>query len=245
MPYNLIIGASSAIAQAFIQQQLIQGQSVVAISRNQAPFQHNHLEWLVWNSQENEQEREIKELVDLLLNSDRPVCRIGIFLGLLHGETIQPEKRLEECRLSNLQQVFQINIFWPLLWLSQLIRLLQRPVQRKLKRVEVVVLGARVGSIADNRAGGWYSYRASKAALNMACQTASIELARRAKNAKLICFHPGTTDSQLSKPFQARVTASKLFSPEFVAQRLLSVMEQAPLDGQLSYLDWNNKPIDW
>ena len=93
--------------------------------------------------------------------------------------------------------------------------------------------------------GGWHSYRASKSALNMVLQNMAIEYARRAKNVKLIAFHPGTTDTALSKPFQAAVPSGKLFSPAFVAARLAQLMDNAELDGQLSYIDWDGQPIPW
>ena len=107
-----------------------------------------------------------------------------------------------------------------------------------------------MGSIGDNRLGGWYAYRSSKAALNMLLQNMAIEYARRVKNVKLIAFHPGTTDTALSKPFQATVPEGKLFTPEFVAERLLDIMngtavDPEMMDGQLAYLDWDNKQIPW
>jgi hypothetical protein len=79
----------------------------------------------------------------------------------------------------------------------------------------------------------------------MLLKTAAVELARRAPGSKLIAFHPGTTDTPLSQPFQARVPSDKLFSADFVARRLLNTMNQARADGTLAYLDWDNKPIDW
>ena len=108
-----------------------------------------------------------------------------------------------------------------------------------------MLFSARVGSISDNRLGGWYSYRASKAALNMMIKTAAIELARRAKNIKLIAFHPGTTDTPLSKPFQKNVPENKLFSAEFVAKQLLDIVENTPIDQSPSYLDWQGETINW
>jgi NAD(P)-dependent dehydrogenase (short-subunit alcohol dehydrogenase family) len=109
----------------------------------------------------------------------------------------------------------------------------------------ITVFSARIGSIGDNRSGGWYSYRASKAALNMLLKTAAIEYSRRAKNVKLIAFHPGTTDTALSKPFQRSVKSENLFSTEFVADHLVEIMKHQAIDGELSYIDWENKAIVW
>ena len=106
-------------------------------------------------------------------------------------------------------------------------------------------MSARVGSISDNRLGGWYSYRASKCALNMLLKTSAIELNRKHKNVKLISFHPGTTDTKLSRPFQSSVSRDKLFTPDFVATKLMDLMRKTDVDGELAYLDWAGAPIDW
>ena len=111
--------------------------------------------------------------------------------------------------------------------------------------MKIIVFSARVGSISENRLGGWYSYRASKAALNMMIKTDAIELARRNKNIKLIAFHPGTTDTPLSKPFQNNVPANKLFTCEFVAKQLLSIVDECELDQSASFLDWQGESINW
>jgi NAD(P)-dependent dehydrogenase (short-subunit alcohol dehydrogenase family) len=118
-------------------------------------------------------------------------------------------------------------------------------LMRSSTQPRVAVLTARVGSLSDNELGGWYSYRASKAALNMMLKCAAIEVRRINKNAKLIAYHPGTVDSPLSKPFQRSVPEGKLFSPEFSAEQLDNLMTSAVPDGRLSYLDWAGQAIDW
>jgi NAD(P)-dependent dehydrogenase (short-subunit alcohol dehydrogenase family) len=160
--------------------------------------------------------------------------------GILHSETLWPEKRLEDISAEALQSVFQANTVVPVLWLKLLHRLL-----KSKQRCVVAALSARVGSIGDNHLAGWNAYRTSKAALNMMLRTLAIEYGRRVKNVKIISFHPGTTDTALSKPFQASVPSDKLFTPEFVAERLCGIMDEAEIDGQLSYLDWDNKSIPW
>lgn len=109
----------------------------------------------------------------------------------------------------------------------------------------ISVFSARIGSIDDNRSDGWYGYRASKAALNMLLKTAAIEFARRAANVKLIAFHPGTTDKPLSKPFQRSVKKENLFTPEFVAEHLVDIMNTQLVDGECSFIDRENKTIAW
>ncbi|MDB4261175.1 SDR family NAD(P)-dependent oxidoreductase, partial [Porticoccaceae bacterium] len=113
--------------------------------------------------------------------------------GILHSDTLWPEKRLEDINAESLQTVFQANTVVPVLWLKLLHRLL-----KSKQRCVVAALSARVGSIGDNQLGGWYAYRSSKAALNMMLRTLSIEYGRRVKNVKIISFHPGTTDEAFS-----------------------------------------------
>ena len=158
----------------------------------------------------------------------------------MHSDSFQPEKRLEDFDALAFQQVITANTLTPMLWVQKLI-----PILTGKSSCKLVVFSARVGSISDNNLGGWYSYRASKAALNMMLKTASIELARRAKNIKVISFHPGTTDTPLSKPFQKNVPASKLFTSEFVAKQLLKIVKETEIDNTASYLDWQGKTIDW
>ena len=98
------------------------------------------------------------------------------------------------------------------------------PLLAKDRRTVVAALSARVGSISDNRSGGWYGYRASKAALNMIVKSAAIELRRSRPQAICVALHPGTVDTALSKPFQARVPAEKLFAAQYSADQLLAVL---------------------
>ena len=107
------------------------------------------------------------------------------------------------------------------------------------------MLSARVGSIGDNRLGGWYSYRASKAALNMMLKCAALELKRLNRGAKLVAYHPGTVDTPLSQPFQAGVAPEKLLSAEKAAEALERVLGELTADGELSYLDWRGEVIPW
>jgi len=168
------------------------------------------------------------------------VTHVCICCGVLHDEHFQPEKNIKQIKSSSFLNVMAINALTPLLWLRYL-----EPLLKHSKRCVVSVFSARVGSISDNRLGGWYSYRASKAALNMMMKNVAIEWSRRAKHVKLIAFHPGTTDTALSKPFQNNVAPEKLFSPAFVAERLTNIMNNVDIDHQLSYVDWDNQSIDW
>jgi NAD(P)-dependent dehydrogenase (short-subunit alcohol dehydrogenase family) len=116
--------------------------------------------------------------------------------GLLHTDDFMPEKRLADLGYAQMQATFQANTFGPALVLRHFAPLLAR------ERAIMAMLSAKVGSIGDNRLGGWYSYRASKAALNMLVRTAAIEVARTQQNSVLVALHPGTVNSRLSRPFR-------------------------------------------
>lgn len=183
---------------------------------------------------------DIEATVNRITNEGGYLFRVAIVLGTLHGESYAPEKSLQALAPQSMHDVYEVNCVRPLLWVSALSAAL-----RKTPETRIAVFSARVGSITDNELGGWYSYRCSKAALNMGLKTAAIELARRAKGIKLIAFHPGTVDTALSKPFQRGVPEGKLFEADFVSERLDSVMGDCEIDGKLSYVDWAGKPIPW
>ena len=139
-----------------------------------------------------------------------------------------------------MREVFEVNAFLPMRVLAAL-----SPVLKRSTAPRIAVLSARVGSIGDNRLGGWYSYRGSKAALNMMLQCAALELRRLNPAAKLIAYHPGTVDTPLSKPFQASVDIEKLLTPADAAAALDRVISEIEPDGTLSYLDWRGDVIPW
>ncbi|MGH1472529.1 MAG: SDR family NAD(P)-dependent oxidoreductase [Cellvibrionaceae bacterium] len=239
----LVIGASSGIANAlintFIEDNNID--QIVAISRgesNKKLADHPKVVWKISNYSESS----IETIISELKNFQSSFIKVFICNGVLHTNEIYPEKKIEDLSAVHLQEIFQINTIVPSLWLKMLRRLL---LGKKI--CQVVLFSARIGSIGDNQLGGWYSYRASKAALNMLVKTASIEYARRAKNVQLVLFHPGTTDTLLSKPFQANVPKEKLFTTEFVAKQLLSVLSDRINENnkKILFVDWDNKLIPW
>ena len=182
----------------------------------------------------------VTALADTLREEKKDVARLVICNGVLQGEGFRPERALNQIEESAMRQVFEINAFLPMRVLAALSPLLKRSTAPR-----IAVLSARVGSIGDNRLGGWYSYRGSKAALNMMLQCAALELRRLNPDAKLIAYHPGTVDTPLSKPFQANVDAEKLLAPEVAAAALDRVISEVQSDGALSYLDWRGDSIPW
>lgn len=241
MQTTLIVGASSQIGQALLDNFLRQGnRHVIAVSRHPLKPQLNRL-----NCSEFVIDAYTDEAISMLINKSLGefkglITEVFICNGYLHSDKVQPEKKLEDINTTSFLAVIEANTLVPTLWLKNLL-----PVVKGNEACKVVVFSARVGSISDNRLGGWYTYRASKAALNMIIKTMAVEFARRAKNVKLIAFHPGTTDTPLSKPFQKNVKPEKLFTPEFVAERLNTILRQVPVDGEASYIDWQGNTIPW
>lgn len=174
--------------------------------------------------------RENLQVIDLIVNT----------VGLLHSKDVAPEKALEHISLPSMQQVFAVNAYGPILLAQALM-----PWLKARRPVVFASLSARVGSISDNRLGGWYSYRASKAAQNQLLKTLAIELARRNPEAIVLALHPGTTDTDLSRPFQANVTQEKLFTPAFVAEHLLQQITQARAEDTGSFIAWDGQRIAW
>ncbi|MDR9405760.1 MAG: SDR family NAD(P)-dependent oxidoreductase [Spiribacter sp.] len=162
--------------------------------------------------------------------------------GLLHDEAagIWPEKRIEEISAAGLEANFRVNAMAPALIARHAFALLNHR-----QRAVFASLSARVGSISDNRMGGWYAYRASKAAQNMLTASLAIEAQRRAKRLIFLALHPGTTDSSLSAPFQSRVPDGKLFSPDFAASQLLSRIDNASIEDSGHFYAWDGAPIPW
>ncbi len=170
------------------------------------------------------------QVIDLIINT----------AGLLHSKDVAPEKALEHMSLPSMQQVFAVNAFGPILLAQALM-----PWLKARRPVVFASLSARVGSIADNRLGGWYSYRASKAAQNQLLKTLAIELARRNPEAIVLALHPGTTDTGLSRPFQTNVAQEKLFTPAFVAEHLLRQIALATIEDTGSFIAWDGQRIAW
>ena len=161
--------------------------------------------------------------------------------GLLHdGEALQPERRLAEVTPAALQRSFEVNAWGPLLVAKHFARLLPRR-----ERAVFASLSARVGSIGDNRVGGWYAYRASKAAQNMFTKGLAIELPRRHRGTLVVALHPGTVDTDLSAPFQSRVPDEQLSDAGRAARRLLAVIDGLGKDDNGGFFAWDGQPIPW
>jgi NAD(P)-dependent dehydrogenase (short-subunit alcohol dehydrogenase family) len=167
-----------------------------------------------------------------------PVSLVLIASGMLHDGTSAPEKSLRELDAGWLARQFAVNSIGPALVLAAILPRLPRD-----RPVRVAVLGARVGSISDNRLGGWYGYRASKAALHQLVRTAAIEWARSHPQGVLAALHPGTVATPLSAPFTARRAQGELMTPDQSAAALLSVLEGLPPSRSGRIFDWKGAEI--
>ncbi|OYX40767.1 MULTISPECIES: SDR family NAD(P)-dependent oxidoreductase [unclassified Sphingomonas] len=145
---------------------------------------------------------------------------IFVATGILHDSTAGPEKALKELDPAWLARVYAINAIGPAMIAKHFL-----PIMPKSGRTVFAALSARVGSISDNRLGGWHGYRASKAALNQLIRTIAIEERRRNSSSVVVALHPGTVDTALSKPFQGNVAPGHLFDAGRAAVQLLDVLD--------------------
>ena len=182
-----------------------------------------------FNSFENEISK-FKKPLRLVINTS----------GFLHSNILKPEKRLSHVNRTNIIKNFSVNAIAPIL----IARSIEKFVRSELP-FSFASLSARVGSIGDNKLGGWYSYRASKAAQNQFLKTLSIEWARKFPYSIVSILHPGTCDTKLSKPFQSAVPKNKLFTPNQSSEYLINIIsEQKPSDSG-KFLAWDNSIIPW
>lgn len=224
----LIIGGSSRIGQAIARQCSADGAVVSLISRQPVPTQ---TAWF-WYQDALQSADSSQQCIEEALQQQPDT--IFICNGVLHDAKGMPEKTIRQLDSAQLAQRLHSNVIIPAQYLRALFRYLSRTPQ-----VKVLVLSAKVGSITDNYLGGWYSYRMSKAALNMLVKNLSLEVARLNPSACIAAVHPGTTDTPLSEPFQVNLPEGQLQTAEDTAQRLLKVRDA--LTPQLSgtLLNWD------
>lgn len=246
----VVIGASHGIGLAMVRNLLGREKvrRVYAASRHAllsedlATLRAQHGERLQLLSVDSTREDDIVRLANEVRERDQRLHWLINCAGLLHDPArhIRPEKKLEQVDTAQLEALFRLNAFAPILLAKHFLALLSHDAPACFAS-----LSARVGSITDNQLGGWYSYRASKAAQNQFLRTFAIEAQRRAANLTVLALHPGTTDTGLSKPFQKNVPAEKLFSAEYVAGQLLDLVFTRPASDSGSFLAWDGSAIPW
>lgn len=222
---SIWILGGGAIALAVAEAKLAAGSAVTLITRDHKDLSP-HINQIVVNSWDWE------DLLPRLQELNLP-DQVVVTNGMLWSDQQMPEKRTEALTQAGLLSSFTANVLVTAACLQHLSGRLKRDQAFKLMSIS-----AKVGSISDNRLGGWHAYRSSKAALNMLVKTTAIEWQRRFPQAVLATYHPGTTDSGLSQPFQQRVPDGQLKTPEQAAQCLLRVLEDH-LTPEQSGLLWN------
>ncbi|CAM3639865.1 SDR family NAD(P)-dependent oxidoreductase [Polynucleobacter arcticus] len=221
----LIIGSSGTIGSAFVE--LLQNNpmcsAVVGIHRNsENPIDYQDLGTI--------------EIAAKALMGEAPFQLIINTIGVLHSAEWMPEKKLDDLNPVPLQTLLQINAIGPSLTIQQFSKLLD-PAGSVM-----ATLSAKVGSIEDNRLGGWYSYRASKAALNMLIKTAAIEFGRTKPNTALIALHPGTVNSRLSQPFKGQQIGRP---PLDAAQDMLNVLLSLNKEDSGTFISYSGDRLPW
>ncbi len=232
----LVIAGSGGIGLAIIKhciEHYPEANIVATYNANPVKFVHERLEWQQLDITD---ERAIEALstsiesLDILINA----------AGFLHSPNHRPEKSIKEFELDFFEKNLAINTL-PNIYLA-------KHFMKSLKSEKVthfIVLTAKVGSISDNKTGGWLSYRTSKAALNMAIKTISIEWRQKLPNCCILLFHPGTTDTKLSTPFQRNLPAGQLHSPEITAHSLINIIESSRPDDSGKFISFDGSEISY
>ena len=232
----LVLGGSGGIGFAVLRcllHEYPEAEVVATYHTRPLAFQHARLKWLKLNvSEEQEIENLSNEVgpLDILVNA----------VGFLHSSSNKPEKTIKDFDSSFFQKNISSNTLPSILLAKYFMNAL-----RSDNKTFFIVLSAKVGSISDNRAGGWLSYRASKSALNMAIKTISIEWKRKLPSCCVLLFHPGTTDTKLSKPFQKNLPDGQLHSPEVTAKALLELIKRSGPSDSGKFINLDGTEIDW
>lgn len=248
MATSLVIGASRGIGLAFVhalladpaQARVVAAARDPAASEGLAALRAGHGERLQLLALDVCDEASL-ERAAAALRAERPTLDLLVnTAGLLHGEGLAPERRLADVKPASLLHSYAVNAVGPLLVAKHFHGLLAHG-----GRAVLANLSARVGSIGDNRLGGWYAYRAAKAAQNQLTRTLAVELARRAPNLICVALHPGTVETDLSAPFRGNVAPGKLFTPDQSAAYLLAVIAGLTRDSSGRFYAWDGAEIPW
>ena len=230
-----VIGSSGAIGSAFVDH-YINDQSINSIfsfSRSSIGIDNNKVKHF---SIDIENENSVQDAAKSVeeINFDE----IIIASGVLHTNEFGPEKSIKDLKADNILKILNVNTVGPAIIGKHFL-----PLLNKNNKSVMAFLSARVGSISENKLGGWYAYRASKSALNQIIKTFSIELKRTNPKAIIIGLQPGTVDSELSAPFKRSVSKNKLFSAEYSASQLLGVIERVDESSSGNLISWEGEII--
>ena len=234
-----VIGASGGVGQAFVE--LMSGDERVdgvhAFSRTPIEFDRKNVRCHFVDLTD---EPSIEAAADVA-TAELPLDLVIVASGVLHrGSEIRPEKSMREIDPQAMAEVLAVNSIGPALVAKHFL-----PKLSKNHKTVFAAVSARVGSISDNRLGGWASYRMSKAALNMLLKTAAIEQARTRPESVVVALHPGTVATDLSQPFTRRGEPEKLFSPAYSAGQLLQVIDSVGPDDIGGFFAYDKSRVDF
>lgn len=233
-----VFGASGGLGRAFVDLLAASPNTgrIAAFSRSNVAFDHPKVHT---SGVELGREDSLAAAAETAAGIAKEYHLVILATGILHdGAGLRPEKSWHALDGAALETAFQVNSIGPALIAKHFL-----PLMARGRKSVFAALSARVGSIEDNHLGGWYAYRASKAALNMLIKTLSIELARRNPDAVCVALHPGTVDTALSQPFQRGVPEGKLFSPPQAAGHLLGVLDRLTPEDSGRLFAWDGERI--
>lgn len=237
----LIIGAAKGIGAALAKQLLQDEHQVIKSSRDYRSLeQQSDGSWTVNCDVTDDQS--IQNMSDALHENFQHIDWLINCAGVLHNDEYMPEKALNQINRQQLTDNYLTNAVGHLLIIKALKKLITQA-----EKPLVTSVSARIGSIEDNHLGGWYAYRMSKAALNMGMKTVAIEWHRTHPKVKFLLLHPGTTDTDLSAPFQKNLPEGQLQSVESTASMLIEQMQKNHLHNSKHplFLDYQGKTISW
>jgi len=230
-----VIGSSGAIGKAFLNIYIRDKEisNIYSISRAQVKEDDERVTHINIDITDEISVRNAASLIE-----DRSLDRVIVATGILHTESFGPEKSIKDINVENFMKIFLVNTFGPALIGKYFI-----PLMTNSQKSILAFLSAKVGSISDNKLGGWYSYRASKSALNQIIKNFSIEAKRTNPKGIIIGLQPGTVKSRLSEPFQKNVKKSNLFSADDSANKLMKVIEDIAQEDSGQMFSWNGEVI--
>lgn len=248
-PINiLIVGASRGIGLGFVQQLInkIEVAQIFATYRQSA----SATSLLSLESQAKGKlmclpiditlEEQIAEGVNKIQSRVNQIHLVINCVGILHEGELKPSKSLRQVTPEHLMRYFQVNSIGSVLLAKHLI-----PLFRHNQPSVFASISAKIGSIGDNQLGGWYGYRASKAAQNMLMRTVAIEYSRISPKTIVVTLHPGTTDTDLSKPFHKNIPPEKIFSVERTVKQLLTIIDNLTENDSGQFFSWDGTRLPW
>lgn len=233
-----VIGAGGGLGSEFVRQYSENDSvnKVYAFTSSETNFNSPKI---ITNHIDINDEESIKKSAEIA-SKDNKLDIVIIAVGMLHDDNISPEKSSRELSKEKFEKIFAINTIAP-----AIITKYFAPKLNKDNKSVLAAISARVGSISDNYLGGWYSYRASKSALNMILKNFSIEINRSNKNSIILGLHPGTVDTKLSKPFQSAVKKEKLFTANYSVEKMIEVINNKTIKDSGNIFDYQGIKIEF